>query len=284
MENRRHTRRRRYAAKSRGSGKRETKKIKDMEYSFNAEKVAQDLVAWVQEWFAANGPKANAVIGMSGGKDSTVCAAVLCKALGADRVIGVSMPDGSQGLNEAQEICDHLGMKMLTINIGGPTAAMNRALEEFGGFEISKQTAQNIPPRIRMTTLYAVAQSMNGRVINTCNASEDYIGYSTKFGDAAGDVSLLANLTVSEVLAVGDYLGVPYKWVHKTPDDGLPHSSPDEVKLGFTYAELDRYIREGIVPSGYVHDNEAEGLKVTKIDNLHRWNLHKIQLMPAFRW
>lgn len=255
-----------------------------MKYEFNAEKVANSLIEWVREWFAQNGPSANAIIGISGGKDSTVAAAVLCKALGADRVIGVSMPDGSQGLNDAPEICKFLGMKMFVINIGTTTAAINKALETDGGIQLSTQSSQNIPPRIRMTTLYAIAQTMNGRVVNTCNQSEDHIGYSTKYGDAAGDFSLFANLTVTEVLAIGDYLGVPYQWVHKTPDDGLPHSSPDEVKIGFTYAELDKYIREGIIPEGYVHDNEAEGLKVTKIDNMHKWNLHKLRLMPAFNW
>lgn len=254
-----------------------------MEYTFNAEKVANELIEWVREWFAQNGPSATAVIGMSGGKDSTVAAAVLCKALGAERVIGVSMPDGSQGLNEAQEICEWLGMKMLVINIGDVTKAMNNVLERDGGIAVSKQSGQNIPPRIRMTTLYAIAQTMNGRVVNTCNLSEDYIGYSTKYGDAAGDFSVFANLTVTEVRAIGDYLAVPSKWVHKTPDDGLPHSSPDEEKIGFTYAELDKYIREGIVPEGYVHDKEEEGPKVTKIDNMHKWNLHKIQLMPSFK-
>lgn len=253
-----------------------------MEYTFNAEKVASDLIEWVKEWFAQNGPSANAVIGMSGGKDSTIAAAVLCKALGADRVIGVSMPDGGQGLNDAPEICNWLGIKMFTINISSVTSAMNEALKTYGNITVSTQSSQNIPPRIRMTTLYAIAQTINGRVVNTCNNSEDYIGYSTKYGDAAGDFSLFANLTVTEVLAIGDYLGVPYQWVHKTPDDGLPHSSPDEAKLGFTYAELDKYIREGITPEGFVHDNEEEGLKVTKIDNLHKWNLHKIRLMPAF--
>lgn len=253
-----------------------------MEYTFNAEQVANDLVQWVRDWFAQNGPSAKVVVGMSGGKDSTVAAAILSKALGTDRVIGVSMPDGSQGLNEAPEICEWLGIKMLVVNIGSTTAALNKALETDGGIEVSTQSAQNIPPRVRMTTLYAIAQTMKAFVVNTCNLSEDYIGYATKFGDGAGDFSLFANLTVTEVLAVGDYLGVPYQWVHKTPDDGLPHSSPDEVKIGFTYAELDRYIREGIVPEGFVHDNEEEGLKVTKIDNMHKWNLHKVKPMPSF--
>lgn len=256
--------------------------VEKMEYSFNAEKVTNDLIKWIKVWFEQNGPSANAVIGMSGGKDSTVAAAVLCKALGANRVVGVSMPDGEQGLNDAPEICQWLGMKMLVINIGGTTSAINKALETDGNISLSKQAGQNIPPRIRMTTLYAIAQTLNGRVVNTCNNSEDYIGYSTKFGDAAGDFSLFANLTVTEVLAIGDYLGVPYQWVHKTPDDGLPHSSPDEEKIGFTYAELDRYIREGIIPEGFVHGNEAEGPKVTKIDNMHKWNLHKIMPMPSF--
>ncbi len=252
-------------------------------YRFNAEKVTKDLIEWTREWFAKNGNSANAVVGMSGGKDSTVSAAILCKAIGPDRVIGVGMPDveSGQGLNDADAICEYLKMRFINANISAARQGITDSLKE-AGIDLSVQSEQNVPPRIRMTTLYAIGQALNGRVANTCNLSEDYIGYATKFGDGAGDFSLLANLTVTEVLAVGDYLGLPSEWVHKTPDDGLPHSSSDEKKLGFTYAELDRYIREGIEPEGYVHDNEEEGPKITKIRNLHKWNLHKVQPMPSF--
>lgn len=250
-------------------------------YSFDAAQVAENLIQWTREYFEKAGSGTCAVLGMSGGKDSTVAAAVLCKAIGPDRVVGVSMPQGNQSLNDADRICQYLGMKMYVVNIGDACAALGEAIGESGS-QLSHDSLTNIPPRVRMTTLYAIGQTLGARVVNTCNLSEDYIGYATKFGDGAGDFSLFANLTVTEVLALGDYLGVPYEWVHKTPDDGLPHSCPDEEKIGFTYAELDIYIRTGVVPEGYVHGNEAEGLKVDKIDRMHRANLHKLELMPRF--
>lgn len=249
-------------------------------YNFNVEKVTNNLIKWCKDWFEKNGPNANAVIGMSGGKDSTIAAAVLCKALGSNRVIGVLLPSNGQGLNDADLICDYLNMEFYCIPIGPICNEFESRIS--GNFKLSSQTLQNIPPRIRMTALYGVAQSLNGRVVNTCNMSEDYIGYSTKFGDAAGDFSLFANLTVTEVLAIGDYLGLPKEWVHKTPDDGLPGSSPDEEKFGFTYAELDMYLRCNIEPIGHCHNNEDEPQKVVKIENMHKWNLHKLNPMPAF--
>lgn len=251
-------------------------------YTFNAAQTAESLIQWTKEYFENSGPGTKAVLGVSGGKDSTVSAAILAKAIGPDKVIGVSMPQGSQSLNDADMICKKLGIKMYTVNIGKACEGLLESIAE-AGEELTKASVQNIPPRIRMTTLYAIGQTNNARVVNTCNLSEDYIGYATKFGDGAGDFSLLANLTVTEVLAIGDYLGVPYEWVHKTPDDGLPHSCPDEEKIGFTYAELDIYIRTGKAPEGYVHNNPAEGLKVDKIDRMHKANLHKLQLMPSFK-
>lgn len=252
-------------------------------YTFDAAKTAEELIQWVKDYFQAAGESSKAVLGMSGGKDSTVAAAILCKAIGPDRVIGVSIPQGSQSLNDADKICEYLGMKMYTVNIGKACEDLIESIKA-AGEELTKPSVQNIPPRIRMTTLYAIGQANNARVVNTCNLSEDYIGYATKFGDGAGDFSLFANLTVTEVLAIGDYLGVPYQWVHKTPDDGLPHSCPDEEKIGFTYAELDIYIRTGKAPEGYVHNNPEEGLKVDKIDRMYKANRHKVQPMVSFTW
>ena len=250
-------------------------------YAFDAARTAEALIEWTRDYFASAGEGTKAVLGMSGGKDSTVSAAILARALGPDRVIGVSMPQGGQSLNDADRICDYLGIKMLTVNVGRACDGLVGAIAE-AGESLGNASVQNIPPRVRMATLYAIGQSNNARVVNTCNLSEDYIGYATKFGDGAGDFSLLANLTVTEVLAIGDYLGVPREWVHKTPDDGLPHSCPDEEKIGFTYAELDVYIRTGKAPEGYVHGNESEGLKVDKIDRMNRANLHKLLPMPKF--
>lgn len=253
------------------------------QYSFNAEKTADELVSWIRKYFDEAGENVKAIVGMSGGKDSTIAAAMLCRALGPERVVGVSMPQGSaQSLNDADRICAYLGMKMITVDIGSACAELAASITA-SGTDLSKASLQNIPPRVRMTTLYAVGQTLGARVANTCNLSEDYIGYATKFGDGAGDFSLFANLTVTDVLAIGDHIGLPYEWVHKKPDDGLPHSCPDEEKIGFSYAELDIYIRTGKAPEGYVHDNPEEGLKVDKIDRMHMANLHKLQPMVCFR-
>ncbi|MBO5281310.1 MAG: NAD(+) synthase, partial [Clostridia bacterium] len=139
--------------------------------------------------------------------------------------------------------------------------------------EITEQTKNNIPPRVRMTTLYAIGQSNNGRVVNTCNLSEDWVGYSTRYGDAAGDFSPLSNLTVAEIKEIGHLLGLPYNLVEKVPIDGLCGKT-DEDNLGFTYAVLDKYIRTGVC-----EDAETKA----KIDRKHKMNLFKLQLMPSFK-
>ena len=232
-------------------------------------------VAWIRDWFAPFGPTSTAVLGMSGGKDSTVAAALCAEALGPERVIGVAMPADGQSLNEADEICKFLGIRYYCLPIGKIEAAADELGTILSPNGFSNQTEQNIPPRIRMMMLYAVAQSSNGFVANTCNLSEDYIGYATLFGDAAGSFSPLGKLVVREVLAIGHELGLPSKWVDKTPDDGLPHSCPDEAKFGFTYATLDRYIREGIC-----EDAEVKA----KIDRMHSRNLFKTEILhiPSF--
>ncbi len=240
---------------------------------FDAKKEIKYIVAWIKEWFTENGPKASAVIGISGGKDSSICAALLVKALGKDRVVGVLMPDGTQSdISDSYQLVEHLGLKHYVINIGPATTALKDTLAE--QFELSSDTKINIPPRIRMTTLYAVAQSLpnGGRVANTCNRSEDYIGYSTKYGDAAGDFAILADFTVSEVLQIGDALGIPKNLVRKAPSDGLSGMT-DEDKIGFTYAVLDRYILEGIC-----EDEETR----KKIDRMHVLNLHKLKTIPGY--
>ena len=241
---------------------------------FDAKREIEGITGWIREWFSENGPTASAVLGISGGKDSGICAALLLKALGRDRVLGVLMPDGQQAdISDSHKLVSHLDLPYLTVNIGETTAALKKELS--GIVTLSEDTRINIPPRIRMTTLYAVAQSIpgGGRVCNTCNLSEDYIGYSTKYGDAAGDFSILADYTVREVLMIGDELGLPPELVHKTPSDGLSGKS-DEDKIGFSYAVLDRYIREGICEDEKIRE---------KIDRMHAVNLHKLKTIPAYR-
>ena len=245
---------------------------------FNAEQTAERIVQWIRDYFKENAAEdTKAVIGISGGKDSSVAAALCVKALGKERVYGVLMPKGEQfDINCSYQLVDHLGIGHCVINIGETAEAFFKAMNE-GGVEMNAQAEINTPPRIRMAVLYAVAASKGGRVINTCNLSEDYVGYSTKFGDSAGDMSPLSDLTVAEVIAVGDALGLPYELTHKTPIDGLCGKT-DEDNLGFTYAELDSYIRDG-----------AEALAdkpelVEKIERMHRNNLHKLRLMPKFEF
>ena len=211
---------------------------------FDAKKAKEEVVKWIKEWFDINGKDCNAVVGISGGKDSSVVAALCVEALGKDRVIGVLMPNGGQGdIGDAVELINHLGIKSYTINIKGAVDKILRCME-LNGIDITDQTRINLPPRIRMSTLYAVSQSNNGRVANTCNLSESLLSFESRWGDSVGDYSPLADFTVQEVKAIGHELKLPYELVEKTPADGLCGCS-DEEALGFTYAVVDRYIRTG---------------------------------------
>ena len=239
---------------------------------FNVEKVTNDLIMWIQNWFEENGKGCNAIVGISGGKDSSIVAALCVKALGKDRVIGVLMPNGIQSdISDSEQLVNFLGIRHYVCNIKDDTDGVIDSLSECG-LELSEQARINLPPRIRMSTLYAVSQTLNGRVANTCNLSEDYVGYSTRYGDSAGDFSPLAKLTVAEVKQIGSYIGLPENLVTKLPSDGLSGMG-DEDKLGFTYAVLDRYIRTGVC--------EDKATK-SRIDYLNRINAFKLKVIPSF--
>lgn len=247
----------------------------------NPKEIKDRLVDWIRDYFDHNGPGCTAVVGISGGKDSSVTAALCVEALGKDKVLGVLMPDGIQSdIADALALVEHLDIKHLVVNIGDTTKALTAAIEGAKGFDLvaagmSRDSIINMPARLRMTTLYAVGQSLpkGGRVANTCNRSEDYVGYSTKYGDAAGDFSPLQNILVEEVRQLGHELGLPDFLIDKTPSDGLSGQT-DEDKLGFTYAQLDHYILTG----------QCQDLNIkAKIDRMHAMNMHKLQLMPAFK-
>lgn len=236
---------------------------------FDAVKYKNECVNWIRDFFEENGKGCNAIVGISGGKDSSIVAALCVEALGKERVIGVLMPCGVQhDINMAQLLVDHLGIKNYTVNIKDAVDALKGSLP----FELSDQTRTNIPPRVRMTVLYAVAQSHNGRVANTCNLSEDWVGYSTRYGDQAGDFSPCSGFTVDEMKQIGRLLDLPDVLVDKVPIDGLCGKT-DEDNLGFTYAELDRYIR-----TGEIEDPD----KKARIDSKHINNLFKVKYMPVF--
>lgn len=240
-------------------------------YKFDVKKVTEECVKWIRDFFEKNGSGCNAVIGISGGKDSSVSAALMVRAIGKDRVIGVLMPCGEQkDIDMARKLVSVLDIESIEINI---QEAVNGVLHEMEDkVSISEQSKINLPPRIRMSVLYAISQSRNGRVVNTCNLSEDWVGYATRYGDGAGDFSPISKLTVTEVKAIGRELGLPADLVDKVPIDGLCGKT-DEESLGFTYTELDRYIREGIEPEKAVKK---------RIDELHERNLFKLQMMACF--
>lgn len=247
--------------------------------NFDTKKVTEELTIWLRNWFDENGKNCNAIVGISGGKDSTVVAALCVRALGNDRVIGVMMPNGEQkDISDSIRVCEILGIRNITINIKdiieSATERLLEGVNKLGKLELTNQTIINLPARIRMTTLYGVSQTMNGRVINTCNLSEDWVGYSTRYGDSAGDVSPLAKLTVDEVRQVGLELGLPYELVYKTPSDDLCGKT-DEDNLGFTYATLDKYLRTGIC-----EDEKAKEL----IDRKHVLNKFKLELMQSYEY
>lgn len=255
-----------------------------MGYKFDAADTKRRCVEWIREWFNQNGNGCNAVFGVSGGKDSTVVGALCKEALGADRVIGVLMPNGKQSdIEDSYSVIDALGIRHVNINIMNAVDGISCGIRDNNflykddaiHIELSEQAKINLPPRIRMATLYAISQSCNGRVANTCNLSEDYIGYSTRYGDGAGDFAPLGGMTSDEVVAIGDlYKELPYHLVHKTPSDGLCGKT-DEDNFGFSYAVLNQYIRTGICDDSAVKE---------KIDVLHKKNGFKMQPIPAFYW
>lgn len=234
----------------------------------------EKIIQWIKDYFNKNG-NCKAIIGLSGGTDSSVCGKLLVEALGKENVIGVLMPCGIQhDIDVSLALTKYLDIKYHIINIEEPVAKMRELIGNELDCDPNSYDAYktNTPARIRMTTLYGICAIYSGRVCNTCNLSEDWVGYSTKFGDAAGDFSLLSSLTKTEVRELGRELGMPSMFVDKIPEDGMSGKS-DEEKLGFTYEVLDRYIRTG----------EIDDLKIKeKIDRMNRINMHKLLPMPTF--
>ena len=245
---------------------------------FNTKKVTEQLIQGIRDWFEKNGKGCNACVGLSGGKDSTIVCKLCVEALGADRVIAVGIPDKGQNLHEADEIAKWMGVDFRVVNIGSITDAIKHETYYGGNVRLSEQAEQNIPPRVRMLILYAISQSNNGRVVGTCNASENYIGYFTKYGDGASDFEPIAELTVHELYQPGDELGIPKKWTYKTPDDGLPHSLPDDEKFekkGFNYEKLDKYIRFG---------TSGDAVADAAIEKMHAQNEFKMKPVEVIKF
>ena len=228
--------------------------------------VHKAIVNFIKTYFDKANMK-TAVIGISGGKDSTVTAKLLVDALGKENVYGVLMPNGVQSdIDDSKKVVELLGIRWTEVNIKDMYDTFMRNIPYD-----SEQMRINLAPRIRMITLYAVAQGLgNALVINTCNFCEDVVGFSTRYGDSAGDISPLKYLTVSEIVMLGDYLGLPYELTHKIPSDGLCGKS-DEDELGVTYNEIERYI----------FDDELATDVYIFIDTKYRNNKFKENYLPA---
>lgn len=241
-----------------------------------------NLVKWIRTQVPEGG---KAVLGISGGKDSTIAAALCVRALGAENVVGVMMPNGVQNdIADSYAVCKYLDIFSIEVNIEdayegirnsvGEALANKHIVSPYEAVYCNNMIRTNLPARLRMATLYAVAALYpNSRVVNTCNYSEDYVGYSTKYGDAAGDFSPLGGLTVREVLEIGDALELPYDLVHKAPSDGMCGKT-DEDNLGFTYEQLDNYI------DGNLMTVPEEVRK--KIAHLHKVTRHKYHPIPTY--
>ena len=223
------------------------------QYAFDAERARDGLVSALRALAAAQG-FTRVVLGVSGGKDSTVCAALCARALGPENVYGVMLPDGEQkDISDSRRVCEALGINKRTINIG----AMHDALKDVtdqrqatavgGEFAIpySRESDINVGPRLRMTTLRYICQALGARLVGTGNLSEATVGYCTKDGDTSCDFNPLGTLTSIEVVQMGLTMPeLPRELVQKTPDDGLS-GVPDEVKMGIKYQQIHDFIRLG---------------------------------------
>lgn len=237
---------------------------------FEAQREKRRIIEWIREWFHSHGETKNAIVGISGGKDSTIVAALLAEALGKDRVYGVMMPNGVQkDINDSNKVINLLGIHSATINIKESFDSILAQINPEAG-KYTDMTYINLAPRLRMTALYAFAQSFNGFVANTSNLSEDYVGYCTKWGDSSGDFAPIADYLATEVIAIGKELDLPDELIYKTPSDGLCGKT-DEDNLGFNYEVLDDYIISGICINDEIKD---------KIENLHIMNQHKFKPIP----
>lgn len=241
------------------------------DYNFDVAKETENCIKWIKDWFSNKGDKSKALIGISGGVDSSTTAALCVKALGKDRVIGIKLPCGKQtDIDYSNELIESLGIENYEINIGESYEALTRQMKVISSKSVPDTYSTNTPARIRMAAIYGVSAILGNDFpalpANTCNLSETSQGYDTIFGDSAGSFAPIAKFTKTEVRKIAKHLGLSEKLYNKVPIDGMSVNDDgsyksDEDKLGFTYEELDSYLREGKV--GKNNEKIVKGMKST---------------------
>lgn len=231
------------------------------------------IIDWIRDYVKSSGAK-GVVIGNSGGKDSAVVIALCVKALGKENVLTVAMPCSSipQDLEDAKLVADTFDVQMLTVDLSSVYENLCLEIENAIINDILTEASINIRPRLRMIALYTIAQQNSYLVVGTGNKCEQYIGYTTKWGDNASDFNPIAEFTVSEVLEIGKILGVPSRVINKTPNDGLGLGN-DEEKIGVTYKEIEEYITTG---------KTKNPTSMEKIEKMHRQSAHKREKIPVY--
>lgn len=230
------------------------------------------IITWVKEYVKNSNAK-GIVIGNSGGKDSAVVMAIAVNAIGKENVLAVGMPclSNESDLEDAKLVANTFGVKMITADLSKTYLDLETEIQKSLNKEISTDSKINMKPRLRMTTLYSIAQSLGYLVIGTGNLCEATVGYTTKWGDSAYDFNPIANFTVEEVLEIGRILGVPEKIIKKAPNDGLG-SGTDEEKLGILYSQITEYINTG----------KTEPKAMEKIKELNQKSEHKRKPSPVY--
>lgn len=235
---------------------------------------AENAINWIREYVESTGAK-GVVLGNSGGKDSATVLAMSVKALGKERVLAVGMPCNSkpEDLEDAKLVANTFGVKMITVDITNTYNELEREIQVELNQELINESKINIKPRLRMTTLYGIAQTFGSLVIGTGNLCERMVGYTTKWGDSSSDFNPIGNFTVDEVLVIGEYLGVPDKIIKKAPSDGLGKLT-DEEKMGVTYKQIAEYIETG----------KTDELAMENIARRNKNSKHKRELVPMYEF
>lgn len=248
---------------------------------FDVEREVSNIIEFIRKYYRENN-LGGVILGISGGKDSAVVAGLFTLALGAENVLGVTLPCHSRDDDkiDAKLVSDYYGFELINFDLTNVYDTFKNELTNLGEFTDveTKNSDINLKPRFRMATLYYLAalySSLRKKtylVAGTSNKCELFVGYFTKGGDSVHDIAVIADFTVEEVIKIGEYINVPFKVLYKTPDDGLSNQS-DEDKLGVKYSQIASYSED---------ENSVPQDVAKRIRRLHENSRHKFHI-PTYR-